>query len=113
MVENAFRQTKDDDLVSLQPIRHWTDSKIRCHILTCVAALCYLRLIELKLARANIHMSAASVMASMKRLHSCLCWKAGKNKPVRMLEEPSEQQVQILQAFGYEITGGVLQISKR
>ncbi|MUM78104.1 hypothetical protein GKC30_10695 [Pseudodesulfovibrio sp. F-1] len=22
MVENAFRQTKDDDLVSLQPIRH-------------------------------------------------------------------------------------------
>ncbi len=113
MVENAFRQTKDDDLVSLQPIRHWTDSKIRCHILTCVAALCYLRLIELKLAKANIQMSAASVMASMKRLHSCLCWKAGKNKPVRMLEEPSEQQGQILQAFGYEITNGVLQISKR
>lgn len=112
LVEHAFRQTKDDDLVSLQPIRHWTDSKIRCHILTCVAALCYLRLIELRLAKKNIHMTASSVMACMRRLHSCLCWKAGKNKPVRMLEDPSEQQAQILKAFGYNLRDGVLQISK-
>jgi transposase len=49
MVENAFRQSKDDDLVSLMPVRHWTDSKIRCHILTCVIALAYLRLIEIRL----------------------------------------------------------------
>lgn len=113
MVENAFRQTKDDDLVSLQPIRHWTDSKIRCHILTCVAALCYLRLIELRLEREGVNMSAAWVMTNMKRLHSCLCWKTGKNNPARMLEEPSDQQAQILKAFGYEIKGGVLQNLKR
>jgi len=113
MVENGFRQTKDDDLVSLQPIRHWTDSKIRCHILTCVAALCYLRLIELRLEREGVNMSAAWVMANMKSLHSCLFWKTGKNKPARMLEEPSDQQAQILKAFGYEIKGGVLQNLKR
>ncbi len=49
MVESAFRQSKDDDLVSVIPLRHWTDRKIRCHILTCVVALDYLRLIELRL----------------------------------------------------------------
>jgi hypothetical protein len=74
--------------------------------------LCYLRLIELKLGRANVPMSAANVMASMKELHSCLCWKTGKNKPTRKLEEPSEQQARILGALGYKIQGGVLQISK-
>ncbi len=34
VVEQAFRQAKDDDLVSMFPIRHWTDSKIRCHFLS-------------------------------------------------------------------------------
>ena len=52
MVEKAFRQTKDDDLVSILPLRHWTDGKIRCHILTCVIALTYLRIIESRLSRA-------------------------------------------------------------
>jgi len=32
MVEEAFRQSKDDDLVSALPIRRLTDRKIRCHI---------------------------------------------------------------------------------
>lgn len=39
IVEQAFRQTKDDDLVAVLPIRHFTDDKIRCHILSCIAAL--------------------------------------------------------------------------
>jgi len=34
MVEKSFRNSKDDDLVGVMPLRHWTDSKIRCHILT-------------------------------------------------------------------------------
>ncbi len=35
------------------PVRHWTDSKIRCHLFTCVAAVTYLRRIELKMAAAG------------------------------------------------------------
>jgi transposase len=30
-VEDRFRLKKDDDLFCVQPIRHGTDSKIRCH----------------------------------------------------------------------------------
>lgn len=110
MVENSFRTSKDDDLVGMMPVRHWTDSKIRCHILTCMVALSYLRLIELRLQRAQINISAATVMKNLHRLNSCLVWKSGKKAPARMIEEPTAMQEVILKAFGYTVkTGGVLQ----
>jgi hypothetical protein len=31
--EDRFRPSKNDDLVGVQPIRHWTDDKIRYHLL--------------------------------------------------------------------------------
>ncbi|MFP4453828.1 MAG: hypothetical protein ACLFNS_15410, partial [Desulfobacterales bacterium] len=49
-VEDQFQVSNDDDLVGVGPIRHWTDSKIRCHLFTCVLAMVYLSRIELKLA---------------------------------------------------------------
>jgi transposase len=109
MVENAFRQSKDDDLVGVLPIRHWTDGKIRCHILTCVAALTYLRLIELKLHRASLSITAQTAMEQMRKLHSCLCWTTSKRGAHRIIEDPTEMQAKILGAFGYKIDGGVLQ----
>lgn len=110
MVENSFRTSKDDDLVGMMPVRHWTDSKIRCHILTCIIALSYLRLIEIRMQRAKSKMMAATVMTNMHRLHSCLVWKSKQKTPVRLVEEPTKTQAQILKAFGYTVkTGGVLQ----
>lgn len=109
MVENAFRQSKDDDLVSVLPIRHWTDGKIRCHILTCVVALTYLRLIERKLQVASLSMTAQTAMEQMRKLHSCLCWTASKRRADRIIEDPTEIQARILGGFGYKIAGGVLQ----
>ena len=108
-VEDGFRQSKDDDLVAMMPIRHWTDSKIRCHIFTCVAALALLRIIEIRLRRAGIHITAKSAMRRMHHLHSCLTWLPGKRKAIRILEEPDEDQADILRAFGWKIAGGVLQ----
>jgi len=109
IVEQSFRQTKDDDLVAVQPIRHFTDGKIRCHILSCIVALCYLRLIEYRLHRAGIHITAATAMERMRKLHSCLCWSTSKRKPLRILEEPTFDQSLILKAFGYKVIDGVLQ----
>lgn len=111
MVEQSFRQSKHDDLVNLMPIRHWTDSKIRCHILACIIALCYLRLIELRLERAGLKMTAVTAMEHMHRLHSCLVWHGWKREPARMIEEPSETQSQILKAFGHKVDNGVLSVA--
>ena len=106
IVEEAFRKAKDDRLVSVSPIRHWTDSKMRCHILSCIMAEVYLRLIELKLAAAGCHHSAAVVMRSMHELHSSLCWVRGQRAPHRLIEEPDELQSSILAAFGYKVAEG-------
>lgn len=106
MVEKSFRNSKDDDLVGVMPLRHWTDSKIKCHLLTCIIALCYLRLIELRMKKAGSPMSAAVVMENMHRLHSCLLWREKQKIPERMIEEPTKLQAQILKAFGYAVTTG-------
>lgn len=109
IVEEAFRQSKDDELVSVMPVRHWTDGKIRCHLFTCVAALAYLRLIELRLSRADLKLTANAAMKEMHRLHSCLCWRNGQEKPQRLIEEPNALQAQILRTFGYEVACGLMQ----
>lgn len=109
-VEDRFRLSKNDDLVGVQPIRHWTDSKIKCHLFTCVVAMTYLRRIELNLKAAGIERTAEDVMDDMKHLHSILTLQKGARKPTRRLETPSKTQAEVLSAFGYRIDKrGVLQ----
>jgi transposase len=109
-VEDRFRLSKDDELVGVSPVRHWTDSKIRCHLFTCVVAMTYLRRIELKLAASGINRTAADIMQEMRRLHQVLSLKKGERKPARRLETPSKTQAEVLSAFGYRVdASGVLQ----
>jgi len=108
-VEDRFRLSKDDDLVGTSPVRHWTDSKIRCHLLTCVVAMTYLRRIELKMAAAGQKRSVDEVMNDMRHLHYVLSVKKGSRTPERRLETPSKTQSEVLSAFGYHVdASGVL-----
>ncbi|MBT9148346.1 MAG: hypothetical protein DDT32_02118 [Syntrophomonadaceae bacterium] len=109
-VEERFRQSKDDDLVSMRPIRHWTDSKIRCHMFSCVVALTYLRRLELKLAAAGVQRTANDAMKIMRQLHSVLSFRPGAGAPSRRLETPTKTQMELLSALGYQVDdSGVLQ----
>jgi transposase len=109
-VEDAFRLGKDDDLVSIRPVRHWTDSKIRCHLFSCVVALTYLRRLEIRLRQRGVERSAATVMEEMKHLHSVLSLTDRRQKAQRTLEAPSETQREVLSALGHQIDPrGVLQ----
>lgn len=109
-VEDAFRQSKDEDLVGVQPIRHFTDSKIRCHLFCCVAALTYLRKLEKRLPEAGVARTASDVMEDMHHLHSVLSVTDKGRKPVRRLETPTKTQAEVLKALGYMVDKrGVLQ----
>lgn len=109
-VEDRFRLSKNDDLVSTRPIRHWTDSKIRCHLFTCVAAMTYLRRLELRLSAAGVSRTAEDVMEDMLHLHSVLTLNKGSIKPIRRLETPTKTQSEVLSALGHRVDGsGVLQ----
>ena len=112
IVEKAFRQSKDDDLVGIMPLHHWTDGKIRCHIFTCIVSLAYLRLLEIRLRRAGLMITSRQAIEEMQKLHSCLCWADGRSNPKRMLEELTPLQAQIIAALGFEPAGGVLQKKK-
>lgn len=108
-VEDRFRLSKNDDLVGTRPVRHWTDSKIRCHLFTCVVAMTYLRRLELKLSSAGISRTAEDVMDDMQHLHSVLTLNKGSRKPVRRLETPTKTQSEVLSALGHRIdNSGVL-----
>jgi len=89
-VEDRFRLSKDDDLVGTSPVRHWTDSKIRCHLFTCVVAMTYLRRIELKMAAAGQKRSIEEIMNDMRHLHYVLSVKKGSRASERRLETPSK-----------------------
>lgn len=112
-VEDRFRQSKDDDLVAAQPIRHWTDSKIRCHLFSCLVALTYLRRLELRFKRAGLNRTADDAMKDMRKLHSVLSYRAGARNPTRRLETPTNTQAAVLRALGYVLdASGVLQPTK-
>lgn len=108
-VEDRFRLSKENDLVAMQPIRHWTDSKIRCHLFSCVVAMTYLRRIELRLNAAGVHHTVEDVMEDMRHLHSVLVMKDGGRKANRQIEIPTKTQAVVLSAFGFLVdAGGVL-----
>jgi len=112
-IENQFRSSKSKDHVRLNPFYHWTDSKIRCHLLTCAIALTVLRLLELRVNRSRNgkdRLSGKTILEEMSNLDSVWLWYSGKRKPERMIETPMKTQSEVLKSFGWEIAdGGVLQ----
>jgi transposase len=107
-VEHCFRDS--NSTMSVRPIRHWTDSKIRCHLLCCVVALCYLRRLELRMLSAGIKRTSKDILEDLSNLHSVLLIGKKTNRPHRMLEHPSKTQEEALKALGYVINAnGVLQ----
>jgi len=99
-IENQFKVSKDPCQVRVNPMFHWTDSKIRCHLLTCMIAMTALRLLELKLGDKY---TSKVIMEEMHDLDCVLTWHQGSRKPELGLETPTELQAEILQGMGYVI----------
>jgi transposase len=112
-IEKQFRDSKARDHVQVNPFFHWTDSKIRCQLLTCVIALTVLRMLERKVNHSGDsldRLSGRQILEEMGELHSTWLWYAGKRAPQRALDDPTPVQSEILRAFGKRIVeGGVLQ----
>ena len=68
-VEDAFRTMKDPTHVSFAPLHHWTDQKIRVHVLYCVIALMLASLLAREAAKANIHASIANIIEELSHIH--------------------------------------------
>jgi hypothetical protein len=99
-VENQFRTRKNPYQVRVNPMSHWTDGKIRCHLLTCMIALTALRLLELKLGDKY---TSKVIMEEMHDLDCVFTWYKDSKEPELGLETPSELQADILKDMGYVI----------
>ena len=99
-IEKQFRVSKDPFQVRVNPMFHWTDGKIRCHLLTCMIAMTALRLLEIKLGDKY---TSRVIMEEMHALNCVLTWAQGAQKPELGLEEPTSLQSEILRGIGYVI----------
>jgi len=105
----TFRDKPASCHIRVNPMFHWTDSKIRCHLLTCVIALACLRLLEIK---AGDKHTAKSMLEEMEQLDCLLSWQHKETTPQVHIEDPTEFQAGVLASLGYQIKdGSVLQIS--
>ena len=110
-IEQQFRKSKSSFSISVTPQYHWTDSKIRLHMLTCVVGMVYLSIFRNKLKAANISMSAEDALRELRNLRTAVYMLSGSRKLQRRIEDPTEGQIEVLRAFGYEVKDGwVLQI---
>jgi transposase len=110
IIEHSFRSSKSRRHVEMRPVHHWTDSKLRCHILTCAMTLAAMKILEIKAARTGLNMTAPAIMQEMRALHCALIWQKGKRQPNWIIEEPTKTQQKVLKAFGHYVdANGVLQ----
>ncbi len=57
-VEEGFKHLKSPDLIRFQPIRAWTDTKIRIYALICILTLLVLRIMEMKAGSSGLSTKA-------------------------------------------------------
>jgi transposase len=102
-IEKQFRASKAPCHIRINPMFHWTDSKIRCHLLSCVMAMAALRLIELKVGGG---LSGRTIMEEMHSLHSTVSWYPHSRTPQVRVDDPDPLQQQILKALGHAVKDG-------
>lgn len=83
-VEAAFRQMKDAKHLTVKPIFHWTDEKIRVHIFTCVLALRLCSLLQKELADLGIHISINKMLNEMTGIKRVTTFLGDINKPEKV-----------------------------
>lgn len=102
-VESGFRQLKDPHTVSFSPMHHWTDSKIRVHVFTCVLALTIANLMRREAEHAGLHLSVRELLAELSGIEETvlLYHDGGPGRPraQRMLTDMKHNQRTLFDLF--------------
>ncbi len=104
-VEADFRQMKDPTVVSFSPMFHWSDHKIRVHVMYCVLALAVARLMVREADRAGMHMSVRELLATLAGIQeTVLLYQGERGRPRarRMLTEIDPTGQRLYDLFGLD-----------
>jgi len=102
-VEGDFRQMKDPRVVSFSPMFHWTEQKIRVHVLYCVVALMVARLMVREADRAGMHLSVRALLSSLARIEETVLLyqgETGRPRARRMLTDMDPEARRLYDLFG-------------
>jgi transposase len=80
-VEVAFKQMKNIDHLTVRPVLHWTDEKIRIHIFTCVLAYRLCCLLVKELEEKGIHMNINRMLDEMSGIKRVSTFFGDISKP--------------------------------
>lgn len=94
-VEKDFQTIKS--VLSLRPVRHRTDEKVRAHVTVCMLALLVERAIERALKKTS---TAASALDSLADIHLNRLMTPTSSTPVYAITRPKAEHLAILQALG-------------
>ena len=101
--EFGFRQLKDPHVVSFSPMHHFTDSKIRVHVFTCVLALAVAHLMRRHAAQAGLHLSVPDMLDQLAGIGETvlLHHDGGKGRPraQRLLTDMTDTQRALAELF--------------
>jgi transposase len=104
-VEGDFRQMKDPKVVSFSPMFHWTDQKIRVHVLYCVLALTVARLMVRHAEHAGIHLSVRALLDTLAGIEETVLiypGERGRPRARRMLTDMNPDQRRLYDHFGLD-----------
>jgi transposase len=102
-VEAGFRQLKDPKVVSFSPMFHWTDQKIRVHVLYCVLALMVAHLLRRRATQAGINLSVRELLATLDSIQETVMVypsTGGRPRARRMLTEQDPTAARLYELFG-------------
>ena len=103
LAEGDFRQMKDRAVVSFSPMFHFTEQKIRVHVLYCTLALMVARLMVRDAERAGLHLSVRTLLAHLAGIEETVLLypsAGGRPRARRLLTEMDETQTQLYELFG-------------
>ncbi len=101
-VEGDFRQMKDPKVVSFSPMFHFTEQKIRVHVLYCVLALMVARLMVREADHAGMHMSVRELLDHLSGIEETLLLyqgERGRPRARRMLTDMDPTQRRLYDLF--------------
>jgi len=90
-VEQAFREMKS--FLRIRPVYHYTDLRVRGHVFVCVLAYLLETVLEQKLLKAGIHLSARKALRLLEPIHMVQAIFQGKLVARRTAITPEQENI--------------------
>ena len=95
-IERFFRDTKDTAHFSVRPAFHWTDQKIRVHVMMCYLGLTLCRVSQYLLkTRESFTISSSELLDQLEKVQECIVIadiNGEKLKPIRTISALEQQE---------------------